>query len=95
MSQAADAFGVATRIPTLLRDLFAEGAMSAAFVPTFSRYLKRDGREAAWRLGSHYFNGLLVITGGLVLAGILLADRGRRSRRVSLPTRTSSSSRSS
>jgi putative peptidoglycan lipid II flippase len=73
-SQAADAFGVATRIPTLLRDLFAEGAMSAAFVPTFSRYLKRDGRDSAWRLGSHTINGLLIITGGLVLAGILFAD---------------------
>ena len=48
---AADAFGVATRIPTLLRDLFAEGAMSAAFVPTFTRYLTREGRPAAWRLG--------------------------------------------
>ena len=48
---AADAFAVATRIPTLLRDLFAEGAMSAAFVPTFTRYLPTEGQDAAWRLG--------------------------------------------
>ncbi len=73
-SAAADAFGLATRIPTLLRDLFAEGAMSAAFVPTFTRYLKRDGPDAAWRLGSHTINGLLVITGVLVLLGIVFAD---------------------
>jgi putative peptidoglycan lipid II flippase len=73
-SAAADAFTVATRIPTLLRDLFAEGAMSAAFVPTFTRYLKRDGREAAWRLGSQTINGLLVITGVFVVLGILFAD---------------------
>ena len=37
---AMDAFYVAYRIPNLLRDLFAEGAMSAAFVPTFTRRLK-------------------------------------------------------
>ena len=49
---AADAFVVATRIPTLLRDLFAEGAMSAAFVPTLTRTLTRDGKDAAWRLAS-------------------------------------------
>lgn len=73
-SAAADAFGVATRIPTLLRDLFAEGAMSAALVPTFTRYLTRDGRDAAWRLGSQTINGLLVITGALVILGIVFAD---------------------
>jgi putative peptidoglycan lipid II flippase len=71
--QAADAFVVATRIPTLLRDLFAEGAMSAAFVPTITRYLKRDGSAAAWRLGSQVVNGLLVITGAIVLLGIVFA----------------------
>ena len=39
----ADAFQVAFRIPNLLRDLFAEGALSAAFVPTYTRAL--DGRR--------------------------------------------------
>src|SRR5690242_16882190 len=70
---AADAFSVATRIPTLLRDLFAEGAMSAAFVPTFTRYLTKDGKPAAWRLGSQVVNALLLVTGTLVLLGILFA----------------------
>lgn len=70
---AADAFGVATRIPTLLRDLFAEGAMSAAFVPTFTRYLTKDGKPAAWRLGSQVINALLVVTGVLVVLGIIFA----------------------
>jgi putative peptidoglycan lipid II flippase len=72
-SAAADAFGVATRIPTLLRDLFAEGAMSAAFVPTFTRHLERHGRDAAFRLGSQVLNGLVLLTLGLVVAGIFLA----------------------
>jgi len=66
-----DAFVVATRIPTLLRDLFAEGAMSAAFVPTLTRYLKQGGKDAAWRLGSQVVNGLMLVTGALVLFGIV------------------------
>ena len=71
---ANDAFGVATRIPTLLRDLFAEGAMSAAFVPTLARYLKRDGKPAVWRLGSHVINALILVTGLIVVAGIVFAE---------------------
>ena len=42
---AMDAFNVATRIPNLLRDLFAEGAMSAAFVPAFMRRLTKHGKS--------------------------------------------------
>jgi putative peptidoglycan lipid II flippase len=71
---AADAFGLATRVPTLLRDLFAEGAMSAAFVPTFTRHLEKHGREAAWRLGAQVLNALLIITAVLVVLGIFLAE---------------------
>lgn len=71
---AMDAFNVAFRIPNLVRDLFAEGAMSAAFVPTFTRYLTLEGRMAAWRLGNHVINALVLVTGALVLAGILFAD---------------------
>jgi putative peptidoglycan lipid II flippase len=69
-----DAFNVAFRIPNLLRDLFAEGAMTAAFVPTFTRTLTTAGREAAWRLGNLVINALLVITGLLVAIGILFAS---------------------
>jgi putative peptidoglycan lipid II flippase len=68
-----DAFNVAFRVPNLLRDLFAEGAMTAAFVPTFSRTLTERGRDAAWRLGSLVINTLLVVTGVLVVLGIVFA----------------------
>ena len=51
-SMQMDAFNVAFRIPNLLRDLFAEGAMTAAFVPTFTRTLTTEGKEAAWRVGN-------------------------------------------
>jgi putative peptidoglycan lipid II flippase len=73
-SNAADAFGVATRIPSLLRDLFAEGAMSAAFVPTLSRIHQTEGREAAWRLSSQVINALIVVTGVFVIAGWIFVD---------------------
>jgi putative peptidoglycan lipid II flippase len=68
---ATDAYNVAFRIPNLLRDLFAEGAMSAAFVPTFTRQLTTDGRESAWRLGNLVINALLIVTGLLVALGLI------------------------
>jgi len=71
---AMDAYFVAFRIPNLLRDLFAEGAMSAAFVPTFTKYLTTSGKPAAWRLGNHVVNALLIVTGALVLLGIVFAE---------------------
>ena len=71
---AMDAFYVAFRIPNVMRDLFAEGAMSAAFIPTFTRRLATEGRDAAWRLGTQLITALIVITGGLALAGIIFAE---------------------
>jgi putative peptidoglycan lipid II flippase len=73
-SYAMDAYNVAFRIPNLVRDLFAEGAMSAAFVPTFTKHLATEGRPSAWRLGNNVVNALIVTTGALVLLGIVFAD---------------------
>lgn len=69
-----DAFLVAFRIPNLLRDLFAEGAMSAAFVPTFTAHLTKHGKAGAWRLGNNVLNALLLATGLLALLGLVLAQ---------------------
>ena len=69
---AMDAYNVAFRIPNLVRDLFAEGAMSSAFVPTFTHRLTNDGKESAWRLGNYVVNGLIVITTGIVVLGIIV-----------------------
>ncbi len=66
-----DAFNVAFRIPNLVRDLFAEGAMSAAFVPAFTRHLTLHGRAAAWRLANNVLNALLLATLALVAAGLV------------------------
>ena len=71
---AMDAYNVAYRIPQLVRDLFAEGAMSSAFVPTFTRRLTTEGKAVAWRLGNHVINALIVLTGILVVLGIIFAE---------------------
>src|SRR5215217_2288690 len=75
VSPQMDAFNFAFRIPNLLRDLFAEGAMTAAFVPTFTRTLTTQGREQAWRLGSLVMNALLLVTALLVTGGMLVAPQ--------------------
>ncbi len=69
----ADAFFVAFRIPSTLRELLGEGALSAAFVPTFTRTATREGREAAWDLVSAVMGTLLVVLGGVTVLGVLLA----------------------
>jgi len=71
-SIAAQAFVIAFMIPNLLRDLVAEGAVSAAIIPTLASYL-RKGKEAFWELAILLFNNTLLILGVLSLAGVLLA----------------------
>src|SRR5664279_4343067 len=75
VSALTDAYVAAFRIPNLLRDLFAEGALSSAFVPTFADALVKGGQERAYRLGNLVLGALLLITGALGLAGILWADQ--------------------
>ena len=67
---AADAFFVAYRIPNLLRELFAEGSMSAAFIPVFSEYLAKRTKRDAWELASAAFTTLLTILTGVCVLGI-------------------------
>lgn len=68
-----DAFLAAFRIPNLLRDLFAEGALSSAFVPTFTAVKQREGPEAAWRLAHRVFTVLTVILAVVTLAILAFA----------------------
>lgn len=65
-----DAFNVAFRIPNLLRDLFAEGAMSAAFIPTFNSILEKEGRQKAFKLTNLTFCAIFIVVGVLTLLGI-------------------------
>src|SRR5207249_3727142 len=68
-----DAFITAFRIPNLLRDLFAEGALSAAFVTTFTWRLEHEGEAAAWRLANLVVNALAIVVSAITLAGIWFA----------------------
>jgi putative peptidoglycan lipid II flippase len=70
---AMDAFTAAFRIPNLLRDLFAEGALSTAFVTTFSKTIARGGDDAAWRLANKVATLTAVFLGVLCLAGMLFS----------------------
>ena len=70
---AADAFYVAFRIPSLLRELFAEGSMSAAFIPVFTEYHQQKTKQDAWDLASAVFTTLLTIVTLIALLGIIVA----------------------
>jgi putative peptidoglycan lipid II flippase len=73
-ADAMDAFRIAFRLPNIFRDLFAEGAMSAALVPTFTGSVVSGGKERVSRLASNVINVMLVATGVLVTVGILFAE---------------------
>jgi putative peptidoglycan lipid II flippase len=68
-----DAFLVGFRIPNILRDLFAEGALSAAFVKVFTDYQLKKSEIEAWRLASMVFNALAVVLSVITILGILLS----------------------
>jgi putative peptidoglycan lipid II flippase len=68
-----DAFTIAFRIPNLLRDLFAEGALSTAFVTVFSRTISREGDAAAFRLGNKVTTLALITLSGITILGIVFA----------------------
>ncbi len=65
-----DAFVVGFRIPNLLRDLFAEGALSSAFVAVFADYEQRLGPRATWRLANNVLVSLTLLVGGIAVLGI-------------------------
>jgi len=67
---AMDAFVVGFRIPNLTRDLFAEGALSSAFIPTFVDYLQKRGKEEAAHLANLVATSIVLIVGALCVAGV-------------------------
>ncbi len=69
---SAQAFVVAFTIPNLFRDFIAEGAVSAAVVPTLAGYW-RKGKEAFWELAALLWNQALLRLGFLTLLGVALA----------------------
>src|SRR6202044_1460869 len=71
---AMDAFTAAFRIPNLLRDLFAEGALSTAFVTTFSKTIAREGDAAAWRLANKVATLAVLVLGALCALGMVFSS---------------------
>jgi putative peptidoglycan lipid II flippase len=69
----AGIFAMAFRTPNMLRDLFAEGALSTAFVTTFSKKIKLEGDEAAWQLGRKMVSLSLCFMTMVAIAGVALA----------------------
>ncbi|HUV31184.1 MAG TPA: murein biosynthesis integral membrane protein MurJ [Acidobacteriota bacterium] len=70
-SLATDAFITAFRIPNLLRDMFAEGALSSAFIPVFKEKLVKGSDREAFTLASIVATAVLLVVGGIVLLGII------------------------
>src|SRR6202167_4237937 len=73
--RAMDAFTVAFRTPNLLRDLFAEGALSTAFVTTFSKTIAREGDQAAWRLADKVATLTVLVLGALCILGMVFSHQ--------------------
>src|SRR6266852_1861737 len=70
-----DAFLMAFRLPNLLRDLFAEGALSTAFITTFSKKIAVEGDQSAWRLANKVATLTAVFMSAITLLGIVFAPQ--------------------
>ncbi len=72
-SGLSDTFFAAFKIPNLLRELFAEGSMSAAFIPVLTEYRQREGEAEARRLVRITFSFIIVVVGLICLVGIFFS----------------------
>lgn len=68
---ATDAFVTAFRIPNLLRDMFAEGALASAFVPVFKEKIVKESEEEAFSLANKTITAILLVVGIIVMIGII------------------------
>ena len=72
---ATDAFFAAFQIPNMLRRFFAEGALTSAFVPTFSEWYTQKGEEEARELANVCFTLLTIVMAAITLAGIVFSPQ--------------------
>jgi putative peptidoglycan lipid II flippase len=68
-----DAFSLGFRIPNLTRDLFAEGALSSAFVPTFTEYLSKKNKQEAADLVNLVGTAVILIVGVVCVLGVIFS----------------------
>lgn len=72
---AYDAYILGFRIPNLTRDLFAEGALSSAFVPTFVDALQKQSKEEAVHLANLVATAIIIVVGLLCVVGMIFAPQ--------------------
>ncbi|MHC1697866.1 MAG: murein biosynthesis integral membrane protein MurJ [Geobacteraceae bacterium] len=70
---ATDAFFAAFQIPNMLRRFFAEGALTSAFVPTFSEWYTQKSKDEARELANICFSLLTVVMGLVTLLGVVFS----------------------
>jgi putative peptidoglycan lipid II flippase len=73
-SKTFSAFAIASQIPNLMANLFAQAALSAAFVPVFTDLLQKGRKEEAFRLATTLFWIVMLVLGVITALGILLAS---------------------
>jgi putative peptidoglycan lipid II flippase len=71
LSDAADIFSAALRVPNFLQNLFGEGVLSASFIPVYARLLAQHKQEEADRLAGAIAAALAVIISVIVALGVL------------------------
>jgi putative peptidoglycan lipid II flippase len=71
LSDAADAFNAAFKIPNFLQNVFGEGALSASFIPVYAKLLAQDDEEEASHVASAVLTLLALATSVIVLVGVL------------------------
>ncbi|GLQ89369.1 lipid II flippase MurJ [Dyella flagellata] len=71
LSDAADIFSAALRVPNFLQNLFGEGVLSASFIPVYARLLAQHKQEEADRLAGAIFAVLALIIAIIVALGVL------------------------
>jgi putative peptidoglycan lipid II flippase len=70
---ANDAYTIAYRIPNLLRRLVGEGAVSAVFIPVFSRYLAGDRKKEAWEFANAMLTLMTILLAVITIAGVVFS----------------------
>src|SRR5580692_6818278 len=70
---AADAYTAAYRIPNMFRRLVGEGAVSAAFIPVFARYLAEDKKDEAFEFANTMLTVITIFLTVFTIVGIVLS----------------------
>lgn len=73
--QVLDAYRIGFLIPNLTRDLFAEGALSSAFVPIFTEYLSKRSKEDAARLANLVASAIIMVVGTVCALGVIFSPQ--------------------